>query len=216
MNRHGIVNYLLKHGIVAIIRAESGEGLVKVVEAVAAGGVRCIEVTMTTPGALQCIEKASRALKGADVCLGVGSVLDAETARLAMLAGAEYVVSPITSEPVIRMAHRYGKPALPGAYTPTEIFTAWELGADIVKVFPATHGGLEYLKAVRAPMPQIPLCPTGGVSVDNLKDWVAAGVSAVGVGTNLVPPKLVQAGDYAGITENAKRFSETWAALRGD
>lgn len=215
MNRHEIVNYLLKHGIVAIIRAESGEGLVRVVEAVAAGGVRCIEVTMTTPGALQCIEQASRALKGADVCLGVGSVLDAETARLAILAGAEYVVSPITSEPVIRMAHRYGKPALPGAYTPTEIFTAWELGADIVKVFPATHGGLEYLKAVRAPMPQIPLCPTGGVGVDNLKDWVAAGVSAVGVGTNLVPPKLVQAGDYAGITENARRFSEAWAALRG-
>lgn len=214
MDKHGIVNYLLKHGIVAIIRAQTGDGLVKVVEAVAAGGVRCIEVTMTTPGALRCIEDAATALKGADVCIGVGSVLDAETARLAILAGAQYVVSPITSEGVIRMAHRYGKPVLPGAYTPTEIFTAWELGADIVKVFPATHGGLEYLKAVRAPMPQIPLCPTGGVTVDNLKDWVAAGVSAVGVGTALVQPKLVQAGDYAAITENARRFSETWAALR--
>lgn len=214
MDKHRIVNYLLKHGIVAIIRAESGEGLVKVVEAVAAGGVRCIEVTMTTPGALRCIEDASKALAGADVCLGVGSVLDAETARLAILAGAQYVVSPITSEGVIRMGHRYGKPVLPGAYTPTEIFHAWELGADIVKVFPASHGGLEYLKAVRAPMPQIPLCPTGGVTVENLRDWVAAGVSAVGVGTALVPPKLVQAGDFAGITENARRFSEAWSALR--
>lgn len=215
MDRHAILNYLLKHGIVAIIRADSADGLVRVVEAVAAGGVRCIEVTMTTPGALGCIENATKALAGADVCLGVGSVLDAETARLAILAGAQYVVSPITSEPVIRMAHRYGKPALPGAYTPTEIFNAWELGADIVKVFPATHGGLDYLKAVRAPMPQIPLCPTGGVSVENLKDWVAAGVSAVGVGTNLVQPKLVQAQDYAGLTESAKRFSEEWRRLRG-
>ena len=214
MDKHGIVNYLLKHGIIAIIRAESAEGLVKVVEAVAQGGVRCIEVTMTTPGALGCIAQASKALAGAEVCLGVGSVLDAETARLAILAGAQYVVSPITSKPVIDMAHRYGKPVLPGAYTPTEIFQAWELGADIVKVFPATHGGLEYLKAVRAPMPQIPLCPTGGVSVENLKDWVAAGVSAVGVGTNLVPPKLVQAGDYAGIAASARRFSEAWGALR--
>jgi 2-dehydro-3-deoxyphosphogluconate aldolase/(4S)-4-hydroxy-2-oxoglutarate aldolase len=215
MDKHSIVNYLLEHGIIAIIRAENSEGLVRVVEAVAAGGVHCIEVTMTTPGALQCIADASKALQETKVCLGVGSVLDAETARLAILAGAQYVVSPITSEPVIRMAHRYGKPALPGAYTPTEIFHAWELGADIVKVFPATHGGLEYLKAVRAPMPQIPLCPTGGVSVENLKDWVAAGVSAVGVGTNLVQPKLVQAQDYAGITATAQRFSEAWKALRG-
>lgn len=214
MDKHGITNYLLKHGIVAIIRAESSDGLVKVVEAVAAGGVRCIEVTMTTPGALRCIEDAANALKGADVCIGVGSVLDAETARLAILAGAQYVVSPITSEAVIKMAHRYGKPVLPGAYTPTEIFNAWELGADIVKVFPATHGGLDYLKAVRAPMPQIPLCPTGGVTVDNLKDWVAAGVSAVGVGTALVQPKLVQANDYAAITSNARRFSEAWQSLR--
>lgn len=215
MDKHGITQYLLKHGIIAIIRADSSEGLVRVVEAVAAGGVRCIEVTMTTPGALGCIERAARELAGSDVCLGVGSVLDAETARLAILAGAEYVVSPITSAPVIQMAHRYGKPVLPGAYTPTEIFHAWELGADIVKVFPATHGGLEYLKAVRAPMPQIPLCPTGGVSVDNLKDWVAAGVSAVGVGTNLVSPALVKAQDYAGLTENARRFSAAWQALRG-
>jgi len=214
MDKHAITQYLLKHGIIAIIRADSADGLVRVVEAVAAGGVRCIEVTMTTPGALGCIERASKELAGTDVCLGVGSVLDAETARLAILAGAQYVVSPITSGPVIQMAHRYGKPVLPGAYTPTEIFQAWELGADIVKVFPATHGGLDFLKAVRAPMPQIPLCPTGGVSVENLKDWVAAGVSAVGVGTNLVAPALVKAQDYAGLTENARKFSEAWAALR--
>ncbi len=216
MDRQAATAYLMKHGIIAIIRADNGDDLVRVVEAVMEGGVRCIEVTMTTPGALQCIETASAKLAGADVCLGVGSVLDPETARLAILAGAQYVVSPVTVAGVISMAHRYGRPCMPGAYTPTEIFNAWELGGDIIKVFPASTGGLEHIKAVRAPMPQIPLAPTGGVDLDNLADFVNAGVVAIGVGGNLVSKKLVQARDFAGLTENARRYAEAFAAARGN
>lgn len=209
MNRHEITGFLLQHKIVAILRADAGgDELVRIVEAIAEGGVRAIEVTMTTPGALQCIETAAAKLDPKAVCLGVGSVLDAETARLAILAGAQYVVSPMTSEPVIRMAHRYGKPALPGALTPTEIFTANELGGDIIKVFPATLGGLDYIKAVRAPMPQIPLCPTGGVDLNNIRDFLDAGVAAIGIGTSLVPKKLIADKDYAGLTANARQYAE--------
>ncbi|MBI2435399.1 MAG: bifunctional 4-hydroxy-2-oxoglutarate aldolase/2-dehydro-3-deoxy-phosphogluconate aldolase [Candidatus Hydrogenedentes bacterium] len=216
MNKQQILNYLTEHGIIAIVRADSGgEDLVRVVEAVAKGGVRCIEVTMTTPGALECIELASKKLAGADVLLGVGSVLDPETARLAILAGAQYVVAPVTVAEVITMAHRYGKPALPGAFTPTEIFHAWELGGDLIKVFPATLGGLDYIKAVRAPMPQIPLVPTGGVDVGNLADFIKAGVAGIGVGSNLVSKKLVDARDFAGLTDNARRFAEAYQAARG-
>jgi 2-dehydro-3-deoxyphosphogluconate aldolase/(4S)-4-hydroxy-2-oxoglutarate aldolase len=214
MTLHDRVHYLIENGIVAIVRADSGEDLVRVVEAIAAGGVRCIEVTMTTPGALACIETAAEKLRGADVLLGVGSVLDAPTARLAILAGAEYVVSPTTSKEVIDMAHAYGKPALPGAYTPNEIVRAWELGGDLIKVFPAAHGGLEYIKAVRAPLPDIPLVPTGGVDTGNLADFVSAGVAAVGVGSALVNKKLLEARDFAGITENARRFAEALQAAR--
>lgn len=214
MNKQQITNYLVENGIIAIVRADSGDGLARTVEAVMEGGVRCIEVTMTTPGALDCIETASKNLAGADVCLGVGSVLDGETARLAILAGAQYVVSPITSADVIQMSHRYGKPCMPGAYTPTEIYNAWMLGGDIIKVFPASTGGLDYIKAVRAPMPQIMIAPTGGVNLDNLADFVNAGVVAVGVGSNLVNKKLIEAQDYTGLTENARQYAEAFQAAR--
>lgn len=214
MDLHDRVAFLKQCGIVAIVRADSGEGLVKVVEAVAAGGVSCIEVTMTTPGALECLRAASEQLAGRDVLLGVGSVLDAETARLAILAGAQYVVSPVTSRAVIEVSHAYGRPALPGAFTPNEIVNAWQLGGDLIKVFPATLGGLEYIQAVRAPLPDIPLIPTGGVTVQNLHEFVSAGVAAVGVGTALVNKKLVAAGDYGGITANAREFAQAYGAAR--
>ena len=215
MNKHEILTYLRLKGIIAIVRADSGgEDLVRVVEAVAAGGVVCIEVTMTTPGALQCIELASQKLAGSDALLGVGSVLDAETCRLAILAGAQYVVSPVLAPDVIKMAHRYGKPALPGALTPTEIFNAWEAGGDLIKVFPATLGGLEYLQAVAAPLPQIPLVPTGGVNPENLHEFMKAGVAAVGVGSNLVQKKFVEARDFKGLTARARVFSEAFATAR--
>jgi 2-dehydro-3-deoxyphosphogluconate aldolase/(4S)-4-hydroxy-2-oxoglutarate aldolase len=185
--------------------------LVRVVEAVAAGGVHCIEVTMTTPGALQCIETAARKLDGADALLGAGTILDAETCRLAILSGAEYIVTPVMSPAVIEMARRYGKPVMCGAYTPTEILAAWERGADFVKVFPANIGGPDYIKAVRGPLPQIPLVPTGGVELHNIADFLKAGAVALGVGGNLVSKKLLAARDFSGIMANAEAFSEAVA-----
>ncbi|MCL4691807.1 MAG: bifunctional 4-hydroxy-2-oxoglutarate aldolase/2-dehydro-3-deoxy-phosphogluconate aldolase [Candidatus Hydrogenedentes bacterium] len=216
MNKYDAINYLIEKCIVAVVRADSGgDDLVRVVEAVAAGGVHCIEVTMTTPGALECIETATKKLAGADVLLGVGTVLDAETCRMAILAGAEYVVTPTLSIPVIQMARRYGKPIAAGAYTPTEILTAWEAGSDFVKVFPASIGGPEYLKAIKGPLPQIPLIPTGGVEVDNVGEFLKAGAVALGVGGNLVAKKLVASRDFDGITKNARAFADAVRAARG-
>jgi len=216
MDKHATINYLLDRCIIAVVRADSGgDDLVRVVEAVAAGGVHCIEVTMTTPGALKCIEIAAKKLVGADALLGVGTVLDAETCRMAILAGAEYIVSPALSLATIQMARRYGKPMIAGAYTPSEILTAWEQGSDLVKVFPASIGGPEYVKALKGPLPQVPLVPTGGVELDNIAAFLKAGASALGVGGNLVSKKLVAARDFKGLTENAKRFADAVREARG-
>jgi 2-dehydro-3-deoxyphosphogluconate aldolase/(4S)-4-hydroxy-2-oxoglutarate aldolase len=216
MDKYATINYLLDKCIVAVVRADSGgDDLVRVVEAVAAGGVHCIEVTMTTPGALECIETAAKKLAGADALLGVGTVLDAETCRMAILAGAEYVVSPTLSLATIQMARRYGKPMIAGAYTPSEILTAWEQGSDLVKVFPASIGGPEYIKALKGPLPQVPLVPTGGVELDNIAAFLKAGASALGVGGNLVSKKLLAARDFKGLTENARRFADAVREARG-
>ena len=215
MDKYAAIQYLLDKCIVAVVRADSGgEELSRVVEAVAAGGVPCIEVTMTTPGALECIETTAKNLAGADVLLGVGTVLDSETCRMAILAGAQYVVTPTLSIPVIQMARRYGKPVFAGAYTPTEILMAWENGADFVKVFPASIGGPDYIKALKGPLPQVPLVPTGGVELDNIGAFLKAGASALGVGGNLVSKKLVAARDYKGLTENAQRFADAVRAAK--
>lgn len=204
MDKYAAIQYLMDKCIVAVVRADAGgDTLVEVVEAVAEGGVHCIEVTMTTPGALKCIEAASEKLADADVLLGVGSVLDAETCRMAILAGAEYVVTPTLSIPVIQMARRYGKPVIAGAFTPTEILTAWEHGADLVKVFPCSIGGPDYIKAVKAPLPQVLLVPTGGVALDNIGAFLKAGASALAVGGNLVEKKCIAARDFKGLTANA-------------
>jgi len=211
MTMHDRIQYLKDQGIIAIVRADSGgDTLVRVVEAVAEGGVRCIEMTMTTPGALHALETAASKLHGADVLLGVGSVLDGATARLAINAGAQYVVAPVTKPDIIETAHRYGMPALPGAYTPNEILYAWELGGDLIKVFPAAFGGLAYIKAVQAPMPQIPLVPTGGVNLDNLADFIQAGAAAVGIGSNLVRKDLIASGDFEGLTKAASDFARVY------
>jgi 2-dehydro-3-deoxyphosphogluconate aldolase/(4S)-4-hydroxy-2-oxoglutarate aldolase len=216
MDKYAAIQYLLDKCIVAVVRADrGGDDLVKVVEAIAAGGVQCIEVTMTTPGALACIETASKKLAGADVLLGVGTVLDAETCRMAILAGAEYVVTPTLSIPAIQMARRYGKPIIAGAYTPTEILTAWEQGADFVKVFPASIGGPDYIKALKGPLPQIPLVPTGGVELHNIGDFLKAGACALAVGGNLVNKKLLAARDFDGMTKNAQAFAEAVRKARG-
>ncbi len=216
MDKYDAINYLLDKCIVAVVRADTGgDDLVKVVEAVAAGGVHCIEVTMTTPGALECIKVASEKLQKADALLGVGTVLDPETCRLAILAGAQYVVTPTLSLPTIQMARRYGKPVICGAYTPTEILTAWENGSDLVKVFPASVGGPGYIKALKGPLPQIPLVPTGGVELDNVGEFLSAGASALAVGGNLVSKKLMAAKDFDGLTANAKAFAAAVKAARG-
>ncbi len=216
MDKFDAIQYVRDKCIIAVVRADTGgDDLVKVVEAVAAGGVHCIEVTMTTPGALECLQAASEKLQKADALLGVGTVLDPETCRLAILAGAQYVVTPTVSIPTIQMARRYGKPIVCGAYTPTEILTAWENGADFVKVFPANVGGPGYIKALKGPLPQIPLVPTGGVELENVGEFLGAGAAALAVGGNLVSKKQILARDFAGITANARAFADAVKAARG-
>jgi 2-dehydro-3-deoxyphosphogluconate aldolase/(4S)-4-hydroxy-2-oxoglutarate aldolase len=164
-----------------------------------------IEVTMTTPGALRVIEEAS-AHFGDAVCFGAGSVLDSETARLAILAGARFLVTPTLDIPTIRMANRYSIPVMMGCYTPSEIKTAWEQGADLIKLFPATQGGLDYLKALRAPLPQVEFVPTGGIDLDNAADFLRAGAFALGIGSSLISDALLKRGDYDEITRRAGAF----------
>ena len=209
MDRQTALDYIKTHCIIAVVRADSGgDDLVRIVEAVAEGGVRCIELTMTTPGALQALERATNKLANADVMLGVGTVLDAETCRMAILSGAQFVVTPCVVPPVAQMSRRYGIPVALGAFTPTEILTAWEAGCDAVKVFPSSVGGPDYIKAIKGPLPQIPLLPTGGVEVGNVADFLKAGAFALGVGGNLVSKKLVDAKDYAGLRKNACAFAD--------
>lgn len=217
MDKYAAIQYLMDKCIIAVLRADAGgDALVEVVKAVAEGGVQCIEVTMTTPGALECIESATKKLAGADVLLGAGSVLDADTCRMAILSGAEYIVTPALSVPVIEMARRYSKPVIPGAFTPTEILAAWEQGADLVKVFPSSVGGPGYIKAVKAPLPQVLLVPTGGVALDNLAAFLKAGASALAVGGNLVEKKRIASRDFKGLTAKAKAFTEAVRAARNE
>lgn len=192
-------------GIVAIIRANSADELIETAAAIHAGGVNVIEVTMTTPNALQVIKDVSSTY-GDAVLVGAGSVLDSETARAVILAGANFIVSPVTKPDVIEVCNRYGKVVIPGAFTPTEILTAWETGADYVKVFPSSSVGPAYIKDVKAPLPQIPLVPTGGISVENAADFITAGATALGVGSALVNNQLIADGEFATLTERAERL----------
>ena len=191
--------------IIAIIRANSAKELMKAAEAIHAGGVDVIEVTMTTPNALQVIRDVSAA-HGDAILVGAGSVLDSETARAVMLAGAAFIVSPVTKPDVIDVCNRYGKVVIPGAFTPTEILAAWERGADYVKVFPSGGVGSAYIKDVKAPLPQIPLVPTGGINAENAAEFLAAGATALGVGSALVDNRLIEAGDFNVLTERAQKL----------
>ena len=215
MSRHEAVSRLESSGLVAIVRANSPEGLVEICQALAEGGVTATEITLTTPGALEAIETAAKQL-GGQCLIGAGSVLDGPTARMAISAGAEYIVCPVTRRDVIDTAHRYGKAVVPGALTPTEILNAWEAGADLVKVFPANHFGPRYFKDVLAPMPQLRLTPTGGVDLDTAADWLAAGAACLGVGSALVKKDLIAAGNWKGITDLAKRFVAVVEQFRAD
>lgn len=205
MSKDDHVRVIEQGGVVAIVRFDRSEELIQVARAVQAGGVRAIEFTMTTPNALQIIEQSVREF-GNDVLLGAGTVLDAETARAAILAGAEFIVAPTLNPAVIEVCRRYSKVVIPGAFTPTEILTAWECGADFVKVFPAEFGGAAYFKAVLAPLPQVKLIPVGGVSLETTADFIKAGASAVAVGSNLVKKSAIAAKRFDELTDLARGF----------
>lgn len=200
-----ILSQLIHGKLVAVVRLDSGEQLVKVAEALKAGGITTIEFTTSTPGAIDMIKEAS-ARFGDEVLMGAGTVLDPETARAAILAGADFIVTPTLNLATIELCRRYGKPIVPGALTPTEILTAWQSGADMVKVFPASLGGPSYVKAVLAPLPQIRLVPTGGVSADNAAEYLKVGAVALGVGGKLVDKAAVTRGDWGAITSEAQRL----------
>ena len=205
MSKDATIARMIDSGVVAVLRAPDGEILVDVAEALLAGGVEAIEVTFTVPGTVRVIEKVADRL-GDKILLGAGTVLDPETARAALLAGAEYIVSPTTNLDVIRLCRRYDKAVMPGALTPTEVITAWEAGADIVKVFPSDLTGPKYLKALRGPLPQVRLMPTGGVNLDTAADFLRAGACALGIGGSLVESKAVAAGDMARIESLARQY----------
>jgi len=188
-DKNKAMGQLITSGALGIIRVNQAEGLVRIARALQQGELNCIEITMTTPGALRAIEEASEELTG--VLMGAGTVLDATTARQAILAGAKFLVTPTVKLDVIEIAHRYGKVVIAGAMTPTEILTAWEAGADMVKVFPASVLGPSYLKAVRGPLPQIPLVPTGGITADNAGEFIRAGAAMVCAGGWLVDKEAV-------------------------
>ncbi len=200
-------------GVVAVIRLKEAGALLSVVDALSEGGVRALEVTMTVPGAIGLIREIAPSLPP-DVVLGAGTVLDAETAEAAIEAGARYVVSPVFREEVLRVCHRLDVPAMPGCFTPTEILTAWDAGADVVKVFPATALGPGYFRDLHGPFPNLRLMPTGGVSLANAGEWIRAGAVAIGVGTALVDAEAVAARHFEEITERARQFVEAVAAAR--
>jgi 2-dehydro-3-deoxyphosphogluconate aldolase/(4S)-4-hydroxy-2-oxoglutarate aldolase len=214
MNHQESIQLIQQTGVIAIMRAQSPDQLLRAADAIREGGVRVIEVTMTTPGALPVIEQATSRY-GQDVLFGAGSVLDPESARAAILAGAQFIVSPSCKPTLIEICRRYSIPVMPGAFTPTEVLSAWEWGADMVKVFPASLGGPSLIKALKAPLPQVELIPVGGVDLETAADFVRAGATAVGVGSALISQGLLEAGDWAALTERAHRFVEEVARGRG-
>jgi 2-dehydro-3-deoxyphosphogluconate aldolase/(4S)-4-hydroxy-2-oxoglutarate aldolase len=205
LTRQSITDAIEREGIVAVIRIKEPEKLRAVIDAIADGGVRALEVTMTVPGAVELIRHLAPALPAGFV-FGAGTVLDADTAARVIDAGAQFVVSPVFRQSVIEACHARGVPAMPGCFSPTEILDAWDAGADIVKVFPATALGPGFFKDVRGPLPQVKLMPTGGVTLDNAGDWIRAGAVAVGVGTALLDAKAIAAGEYAVLRANAERI----------
>jgi 2-dehydro-3-deoxyphosphogluconate aldolase/(4S)-4-hydroxy-2-oxoglutarate aldolase len=211
--RQATVEAIRQSGVVAVIRMKDAAKLRAVVDAIADGGVRAIEVTMTVPGAVDLIRTLARSLPP-DILLGAGTVTDAATARAVIDAGARYVVSPVFRRDVIAACHERDVAAAPGCFTPTEILDAHECGADVVKVFPATALGPQFIKDVRGPLPQVRLMPTGGVSLDNAGDWIRAGAVAVGVGSALLDGKAIDEGRYDVLTNNARRIVASVAAAR--
>jgi 2-dehydro-3-deoxyphosphogluconate aldolase/(4S)-4-hydroxy-2-oxoglutarate aldolase len=206
MKKQDVMRRIEEIGIVPVVRAESAGEALAVADAIRAGGVPILEITMTVPGAVNVIAEVS-ARYGDDVLVGAGTVLDAETARACLLAGARFIVSPSFDAATVALCRRYGVPVMPGALTPTEVVTAWQAGADAVKVFPCSAmGGAKYLGALKAPLPQIELIPTGGVSLDTAADFIRAGAWALGVGSDLVNLAAIRAGCPEKITETARAY----------
>jgi 2-dehydro-3-deoxyphosphogluconate aldolase / (4S)-4-hydroxy-2-oxoglutarate aldolase len=207
MEKAAVLRELREIGLVPVLRAESVEQAMALADAIAAGGVTVLEVTMTVPGALQVMRRLAE--KRPDILIGAGTVLDAETARMCILEGAQFVVSPALNVATIEMCHRYSIAVLPGALTPTEIVTAWQAGADVVKVFPAgAMGGPKYLTSLKGPFPHIEMIPTGGVMLGTAAEFLEAGAFALGVGSDLVAVKMIKDGRPDVITEIARKYLE--------
>jgi 2-dehydro-3-deoxyphosphogluconate aldolase/(4S)-4-hydroxy-2-oxoglutarate aldolase len=216
MKRDVILRAILDIGVVPVVRTSSAESAIRAIEAVYRGGIRAAEITMTVPGAIKALEKLADAF-GDKLVLGAGTVLDPETARICMLAGAQFFVTPALNRKTIEMAKRYSKIIMPGALTPTEIVSAWEAGADFVKVFPCgAVGGAKYIKSLKAPLPHIEMVPTGGVSLETTADFLRAGAAAVAVGAELIDEKTIGEGRYEVFEERARLFLAEVAKARGN
>ncbi|XVH30948.1 bifunctional 4-hydroxy-2-oxoglutarate aldolase/2-dehydro-3-deoxy-phosphogluconate aldolase [Haloferacaceae archaeon DSL9] len=207
---------LVDSGVVAVLRGVDADTLIEIADALCEGGVTAVEITADTPGATDMIRDVTASFSAGETIVGAGTVLDAETARATMLAGAEFVVSPSLHEDVIEVCNRYGTLVAPGIMTPTEAIRGYEAGADLVKVFPASTLGPSHLKSIKGPLGQVPLMPTGGVDLDNAADFIDAGAECVGAGGALVDDAAVARGDFDELTETARRFSETIDAARSE
>ncbi len=214
MDKKAVLERIVATGLIPVIRAQSADEASAVVEAIQAGGLSVLEITMTVPDAVRLIESVARRATGALV--GAGTVLDGETARACIGAGARFVVSPALNLDTVRVCNEAGVAVLPGALTPTEVVTAWRAGADLVKVFPANAvGGPAYIKSLKAPLPQVGLVPTGGVNLQTAKDFIKAGAAALGVGADLVDLAALRRGEAAVITERARQFLALVREARG-
>lgn len=206
MNKAEVIHWIKETGVIPVVRAASAEEAMRAIDAIKEGGISVLEITMTVPDAIRVIEKMAIRY-GSDVLVGAGTVLDAETARACILAGAQFVVSPALNLETIALCRRYSITVMPGVLTPTEVVQAWTAGADFVKVFPCDAlGGAKYLKSLKAPLPQIELVPTGGVSLMTAADFIKAGASALGVGSDLIDVQALRAGQASSITERASQF----------
>ena len=205
---------MLQSGIVAVVRAPSGDGMAELSEALAAGGVDAVEITFTVPRAHRVLEDVADRV-GDRILLGAGTVLDPETARIAILSGARFIVSPTINLEVIRHCHRYDRVVVPGAMTPTEVLTAWEAGADVVKIFPSEVGGPAYFKALHGPLPQVRLMPSGGVNLQTAADFLRAGAAVLSVGSALVDPAALASRDFTKIEATARQYVEIVRQFRG-
>jgi 2-dehydro-3-deoxyphosphogluconate aldolase/(4S)-4-hydroxy-2-oxoglutarate aldolase len=213
MNKTEVVNHIIETGVVAVIRMKDSNRLLKVIEAIRTGGVKAMEITMTVPGAIEIIGQLSK-VAPPDVLIGAGTVVDEETAGKVIEAGAMFVVGPVLNLGIVSLCVKRGVAVMPGCYTPTEILAGWKAGGDIIKVFPATSLGPKYFKDLWGPFPDIRLMPTGGVTIDNVGEWIKAGACAVGIGSDLLDKKAIAEERYEVLTERAARMVENVKAAR--